>query len=188
LEDTNIQTWAQFERFIDDNYTMPFYLLLELMNLYGEEEFRAATLIGRAVGVADVISRTKAALETSRCYYPEELLKKVRVRQFGVPVGVMKEDEDGHQQIIPEAFYDVVLETAAYGRKNLLEARELSKSLPGRTFIALLPAVSVTQVEAELYYARLEKYNFAVMNRQAHKSNFWKLLYHMTKAYRGRRF
>ena len=140
LEETSVKTWQHFDRFVDDNYTMSFYLMLEVMGLYGENEFKAATFIGRAVGIADIISRTRLYLETSRCYFPEDLLHKVGSRQHSVPLGGMKEQESDHKQVVPESFYDVVLETAAYGKKCIQEGREV-KEVPDKTFLALLPAV-----------------------------------------------
>jgi hypothetical protein len=71
-----------FDRFVDDNYTMLFYVLLELFNYRGEEEFRAATFAGRAFGIADVIRRTRYFLQTNRNFFPIPLLKKYGVADF----------------------------------------------------------------------------------------------------------
>lgn len=180
LEDGSLKTWAQFDRFVDDNYTMPFYLLLEVMGLYGEAEFTAATFVGRAVGIADILSRTRLYVETGRCLFPEETLQKVIPTQYQISPGSFQE-QDG-VQTLPESFYDVVLEVAAYGKRYLKDAREV-KDLPNASFVALLPAV-----HAELYYDRLEKWNFAVMSGRTHKVNALKAFLGLLKAYRGRRF
>lgn len=187
LEESSVKTWQQFDKYVDDNYTMSFYLLLEMMELFGEAEFKAATFVGRAVGIADLISRSRYHLETSRCFFPEDLLSKVLFPQYGVPAGVMREQETDHKQVVPEAFYDVVLETAAYGKQYLQQAREV-QNLPDRTFVALLPAVRLMQVEAELYFNHLEKSNFAVMLPRTHKLNYWRILFHLAKAFKNRRF
>lgn len=180
LDDVSIRTWAHFDRFVDDNYTMPFYLLLEIMGLYGEAEFNAATLVGRAVGIADILSRTRLYIETGRCFFPEEILEKVICTQYGIPSAAFQEKEG--VQTLPESFYDAVLEVAAYGRRYLNDARAVT-GLPNPTFIALLPAVST-----ELYYNRLEKYNFAVMNSRSHQVNATRAFFSMMQAFRGRKF
>ena len=180
LEDVSLKTWAQFDRFVDDNYALPFYLLLEVMGLYGEAEFTAATFVGRAVGIADILSRTRLYVETGRCLFPEEILLKVLATQHHISPGSFQEQEG--VQTLPESFYDAVLEVAAYGKRYLQDAREV-KGLPGASFVALLPAV-----QAEMYYERLEKWNFAVMNGRTHKVNALKSFVGLLKGYRGRRF
>lgn len=128
-------SWTSFDKFLDDNYTMQYYALLELLQLNGEEEFNVATFVGRAMGVADLLKRSKYYLGKNRCYFPKEVLMK-----HAVPLSILQE-VNGVQEV-PEEFYDAVLEIAAYGKQSLDKARSLASTLPKHSHIPFLPLVS----------------------------------------------
>lgn len=79
LGDTEITNWESLDKFIDDNYTMPYYLLIELLQYYEEPEFRAATYVGRAYGIYQLLDYTSFYLKQGKCLFPETVLKKVSV-------------------------------------------------------------------------------------------------------------
>lgn len=78
LEDPEIRNWEHFDKYVDDNYTMPYYLLIELLQYVNEPEFRAATYVGRAYGVYQLLDYTSYYLRQGNCLFPESVLKKVR--------------------------------------------------------------------------------------------------------------
>lgn len=173
LQETDIKTWENLDWFIDNNYTMSFYILLELFHLYEETEFQAATFAGRSWGIYNLLLMTKYYLDRGRCYLPEELLIK-----HSLPLSVTIEDETNQTNKVPESFYDVVLEVATYGKKNLEKAREYT--LPKHANLVFLPLV-----EAEKFYNRLEKHNFNVLDPKALRSPwasvFWKMTRHLKR-------
>mmetsp|Transcript_25613 Transcript_25613/g.44775 ORF Transcript_25613/g.44775 Transcript_25613/m.44775 type:complete len:288 (-) Transcript_25613:705-1568(-) len=172
LEETEMSDWLSLDKFLDDNYTMQFYALLEIFQMTGEEEFNCATYVGRAIGIADLLKRTKYYLESNRVYFPKELLLK-----HNIPINIISE-EDGTQQV-PEQFYDAVLDVAAYGKQSLDKARSLQSTLPKYANIAFLPLV-----EAEDYYARLAKRNFGLFNPKIGKPWAASLLFRMARHFR----
>lgn len=97
---------------------MCFYILIEMMQMYDEAEFKVATYAGRAFGISEVLRFTKYYLEKNECYYPEKLLRK-----YGIERSIL--EEKNKELIVPEKFYDCVLEVAAYGKRNLQKAREM---------------------------------------------------------------
>jgi len=58
LEMRDLISWMSFDRYIDDNYSMIYYILLEMFDQRSEDDFKAATFAGRAYGIADVLRRT----------------------------------------------------------------------------------------------------------------------------------
>ena len=56
FEEPNIKNMRLFDKFIDNNYTMVYYITLELFHLLKETEFQAATFAGRAWGISQHLS------------------------------------------------------------------------------------------------------------------------------------
>lgn len=129
-----MSTWTSFDKFLDDNYTMQYYALLELLQMTGEEEFNVATFVGRAMGVADLLRRSKYYLELNRCYLPKELLE-----MHNVPESLSSEVNG--TLVVPEEFYDVVLDVANYGKQSMEKARSLTETLPKYGYVPFLPLV-----------------------------------------------
>jgi phytoene/squalene synthetase len=142
LDEQDLISWMTFDRYVDDNYTMMYYILLEMFNARGEDEFKAATFAGRAFGIADILRRTNYFLKSGRNYFPVPLMKK-----FGISEQILSDDIENNVRKVPEQFYDCVLELAQYGKKNLESARELIPSLKKNSSLLFLPTV-----EADIYF------------------------------------
>ena len=158
-----------FDRYIDDNYSMVNYILLEMFDQRTEDDFKAATFAGRAYGIADVLRRTAYFLQTGRNFFPQPLLQA-----HGLSDRIAIDDLDNNVRNVPEEFYDAVLELASYGRKNLEMCRELLPGLNKNTHLLFLPTT-----EAAMYYDLLEKSNFGILDSKHAKIPSWKLLYTM---------
>mmetsp|Transcript_30675 Transcript_30675/g.30315 ORF Transcript_30675/g.30315 Transcript_30675/m.30315 type:complete len:183 (+) Transcript_30675:313-861(+) len=177
LQDQEIKTWQHFDRFIDNNYTMTFYILLELFGLFGETEFTAATFAGRAWGVSDLLLLSKHYTANGRFYFPEELLTK-----YKLPISVAMDDQDQKEKI-PEQFFDVILEVAAYGKQNMEKAREMLPSLQKYTNIAFLPLS-----QCDHFYSQLEKSNFDIFKISNNSLPWTRILLSMIRHIRAGTF
>ena len=178
FDETPIKTWRLFDRFIDGNYTMVYYITLELFHFFQETEFQAATYAGRAWGISQHLLRTKYYADMGRFYFPEETMVK-----YGIPVNVTKENEESHENEMPEGFYDLVLEVAAYGKQNLEKAREMQGSLPKYSHLIFLQ-----MNQAEMFYNKLEKCNFDIFKPKARKFFWPSVLFKMLRSSRKGRF
>lgn len=170
FEEEVIKNWRLFDKFIDNNYTMVYYITLELFGLLKEKEFEAATYAGRAWGISQHLLRTKYYADHNRFYFPEEILTK-----YKVPLNFTSENEN-HENLLPESFYDIILETAAYGKQNLSKLREIQSTLPRISYLVFLQ-----MTQAEYFYNRLEKYNFNLFNQKSRKTSWPVVAYRMAK-------
>lgn len=171
LQDPVMQTWAHFDRFIDNNYTMSVYILLELFCLYGEAEFKAATFVGRAWGISQFLLLTQYYSDRGRFYFPQELLAK-----HNLPMSVSIDDTENKNDQIQEQFFDVILDVAAYGKMNMEKAREMAPGLPKYSNLAFLPLI-----QSEYYYNNLEKHNFDVFNVKTRRIPWARVFFNMIK-------
>lgn len=162
FEESAIKNWRAFDRYIDNNYTMVYYILIEILHFFNEAEFEAATYAGRSWGIMTLLMRTKYYADRGRFYFPEELMAK-----YSIPLGVSVENEETHVNELPESFYDVVLEVAAYGKQNLQKVYETRGNLHKNSYFAFLQ-----MKQAEYFYAKLEKHNFKIFEPKA-KQIFW---------------
>lgn len=178
FEEPSLTSWRAFDRYIDNNFTMSTYATIELLHMFKEPEFNVATYAGRAWGVMELLLRTKYYAEQGRFYFPKELLEK-----YGIPEGVLREDEKNNTNVVPEQIFDAVLEVAAYGKSNLEKARELQGTLPKYCYMAFLNMPTV-----EEYYLKLEKRNFNVFESKTNKFFWPKVFIKIGRAARKRTF
>lgn len=178
FDQSSIKTWRSFDRFIDNNFTMYSYATIELLHMFKEPEFLAATYAGRAWGIMELLLMTKYFTDRGRFYFPEELLEK-----YGLPLSVSVEDQEKKANVIKEEFFDVVLEIAAYGRSNLEKARKMNNEIPKYAYLAFLNLQF-----ADDFYERLEKKNFNVFEMRSN-SLFWpKMAWRLAKAVKRKGF
>lgn len=177
FEEIPLKNWRLFDRFIDNNYTMIYYISLELFHCFQEKEFQAATYAGRAWGISQHLLRTKYYSDQGRFYIPEELLEK-----YGVPLSIAKENEETHENELPEGFFDLILEIAAYGKQNLEKAREFN-DLPKHAYLSFLQ-----MSQAEYFYKKLEKGNFDIFQAKTRKTFWPSVTFKMIKCARKGRF
>ena len=98
------------------------------------------------------------------------------MKKYNVPINFTKENEETHENELPESFYDLILEVAAYGKQNLAKARELNSGLPKHSNLVFLQ-----MTQAESFYNKLEKNNFNVFHRNARKMFWPSIVYNMVK-------
>ena len=48
FEEVSLKNLRLYDRFIDNNYTMVYYIMLEVLHYFQEQEFQVATYAGRA--------------------------------------------------------------------------------------------------------------------------------------------
>jgi phytoene/squalene synthetase len=178
FDHSSIKSWRSFDRFIDNNFTMCSYAIVDLLHMFKEPEFLAATYAGRAWGVMELLLRTKYYSDHGRYYFPQDLLEK-----YNLPLSVAVEDTKISSNVIPEGFFDVILEVAAYGRNNLQKAREMKSELPKYAYLAFLNLQF-----AEEFYERLEKQNFDVFRLQKNMLFWPKIAFRIASAVRKKGF
>jgi phytoene/squalene synthetase len=178
FEEPQMKNLRAFDRYIDNNYTMCCYLTLEILHYFGEAEFEAITYAGRSWGIMELLLRTKYYAEQGRFYFPEDLLEK-----YKIPTNISKENEENHTNELPEQFYDLILEIAAYGRMNLEKARENQSSLPKYAYLGFLQLA-----QAEMFYKKLEQRNFNIFDAKTRKFSWMPLAWKMFKCARKKVF
>ena len=103
--------------------------------------------------------------------------------KYDIPLNFTQENEKTNENELPESFYDLILEIAAYGKENLDKARELQSSVPKYTNIVLLQLN-----QAEYFYKNLESYNFKIFEKNSRKIFWPKVFLNMIQCVRKGKF
>mmetsp|Transcript_3732 Transcript_3732/g.6363 ORF Transcript_3732/g.6363 Transcript_3732/m.6363 type:complete len:172 (-) Transcript_3732:30-545(-) len=168
-----MQTMNELEVYAENTRSLLLYLNLHLLRIDDSQALLAASHVGRCLGICDIIKKTPYYLASHRGYLPEEVLLKNNVHYEKL----WSKNMDG---IVSEEFYDVILEVAAYAKKHLEIARELSGKLPKNAHLAL-----VLGVEAETFLKQLEEHNFDIFDTDLRKKSVVKMPYQIYKAAKG---
>ena len=97
------------------------YMNLHLLGIDNAQINLAASHLGRALGICDVIKKSPYYIAVSRGYLPTEVLQKHNVYRDRMY------DRVGNSQKVVDEFFDVILELAAYAKKHLEISREISR-------------------------------------------------------------
>lgn len=103
----------ELEVYAENTRSLMMYLNLHLLGVDDVNANLAASHVGRALGICDVIKKTPYYLAVHRGYLPVELLLKHNLHADKIYSRI------GGEGIVAEEFFDVVLEMAAYAKKHL---------------------------------------------------------------------
>lgn len=119
IERGNIQTMRELEVYGENTRSLMLYMNLHLLGIDDTNANIAASHIGRALGICDVLKKTPYYLAVHRGYLPTEILNKHNLFYDRIW------SRQGGEAIVADEFYDVVLEMAAYAKKHLEAARKI---------------------------------------------------------------
>ena len=123
----------ELEVYAENTRSLMLYMNLHLLGIDDANANKAASHLGRALGICDVIKKTPYYLAVRRGYIPSEILLKHNLFFDRIWSRV------GGESLVADEFYDVILELAAYARKHLEAARSV-QDVPKHTNRALLLA------------------------------------------------
>lgn len=124
IERGSIQTMRELEVYGENTRSLMLYLNFHLLGIDDANANIAASHIGRALGICDVLKKTPYYLAVHRGYLPTEILNKHNLFYDRIW------SRQGGEAIVADEFYDVVLEMAAYAKKHLEAARKIHKETP----------------------------------------------------------
>ena len=125
---------TELEVYAENTRSLLLYLNLHLLKIDDPNALTAASHIGRALGICDVIKKLPFYLGVHRGYLPQDILLRNNV-YFD---RMWTKNFDG---IMSEEFFDVVLEVASYAKKHLELGRSFQGKLPKDTHLAFLLAI-----------------------------------------------
>lgn len=121
IERGDVQTMKELEVYGENTRSLMLYMNLHLLGIDDPNATLAASHVGRAVGICDVIKKSPYYLAVHRGYLPMDILLKHNLFQDRIW------NKTGGESIIVDEFYDVVLELAAYAKKHLEAARNIQE-------------------------------------------------------------
>ncbi|BDA44570.1 NADH dehydrogenase (ubiquinone) complex I, assembly factor [Coccomyxa sp. Obi] len=157
----------QLEQYAEGSSSQLLYLQGRVAGVGNQEYDHAASHLGKAVGIANLLRGTAYHAARRRCYLPSDLCMREGVS-----------DEDVLRGQNTENVSNVVFQVATQAKGHLEEARALSGQIPGEAKPLMLPAVAV-----DLYLAALEKHDFNVFATQLQSGGFTPLWYQILVKY-----
>ena len=116
IERGNIMTIEELEIYAENTRSLMLYMNLHLLQVDNVQVNLAASHLGRALGICDVIKKTPYYLAMQRGYIPNDLMIRHNVFYDRVY------EKIGNTAKVVEEFYDVLLELASYAKKHLMLA------------------------------------------------------------------
>ena len=114
LEQPSIATtMKELEVYAENTRSLMLYMNLHLLGIDDKRSNLAASHLGRALGICDVLKKTPYYLAVHRGYIPTDILMKHNLFFDRIWSRV------GGEGIVVDEFYDVVLELGAYAKKHL---------------------------------------------------------------------
>ncbi|CAI2372567.1 unnamed protein product [Moneuplotes crassus] len=170
LERSDMQSMNDLTNYAENTRSLTFYLFLHILGINDKNAYKAASHMGRCMGIIDVLKKMQYFLINHRSYLPSDILLKHNLffdRIYNPRV----------EGLVADQFYDVVLEIAAHAKKHLEVSRTFKDKLPKHAHRALLFGV-----EAESYLTELEDYNFDIFDDHFRRISYIKMPYRILKA------
>jgi len=155
LSDRSFATVAAAETYAENSVSSVLYLTLETLDLRDVHADHAASHIGKALGLVTLLRSVPHNALRQRVQVPVELLVRHRVSQQEL----LRGSAEKHVK-------DLVFDVAGSANAHLEKARSLSKQVPSKAKMALLPAVT-----ASTYLDRLRKADFNVFDGELQQRN-----------------
>jgi NADH dehydrogenase [ubiquinone] 1 alpha subcomplex assembly factor 6 len=109
----------ELEVYAENTRSLMLYMNLHLLGIDDKRANLAASHLGRALGICDVLKKTPYYLAVHRGYIPTDILMKHNLFFDRIYSRV------GGEGIVVDEFYDVVLELSAYAKKHVQAARAI---------------------------------------------------------------
>ncbi|XP_049870226.1 NADH dehydrogenase (ubiquinone) complex I, assembly factor 6 isoform X2 [Pectinophora gossypiella] len=141
------------EKYADDSVSSIYYLLLSVANIANVHADHAASHLGKAQGLANILRSVHVANHHKTVFLPMDILMKNKVSQEMVLRGVNTDD-----------MKNVAFEVASRANSHLEKARNIS--VPKLANQIFLPAIAV-----DSYLKKLQKNDFNVFDKQLQQTN-----------------
>jgi NADH dehydrogenase [ubiquinone] 1 alpha subcomplex assembly factor 6 len=115
-----MHSMKELEVYAENTRSLMLYMNLHLLGIDNKEANLAASHLGRALGICDVIKKIPYYLAVQRGYIPAEVLLRHNLMYDRIW------DKIGGEAIVVDEFYDVLLEMAAYAKKHLEASRKIA--------------------------------------------------------------
>lgn len=151
IQNLNFISTKQMENYSEESVSSVFYLLLEVLNIRNVNADHAASHLGKAQGITNILRSIYAS--QSRSQYlpiPQEILMKHGVSQERFFRS--KPDDKGVEE--------VVFEVAALAHQHLEKSLALVSSVPKESKILFLPTVT-----SQRFLERLRRVNFNLTDK-----------------------
>lgn len=151
LQNLSFITNKQMENYAEESVSSVHYIILEMLNCKNVNADHAASHLGKAQGITNILRSIFA--QRSRSQYlpiPQEILMKHGVSQERF---IRSKPKD-------KGVEDVVFEVATLAHQHLEKSLALLSKVPKESKIAFLPSVTCSR-----YLERLRKVNFNLMDK-----------------------
>lgn len=151
IQNLNFITSKQLENYAEETVSCVFYLLLEMLGCRNVHADHAASHLGKALGISNLLRSIHA--QRNRSQYlpiPQELLMKHGVSQ----------EQFFRSRLNDKGVEDVVFDTAALAHQHLEKSLKLMPKVPKESKIVFLPAVTCMR-----YLEKLRKANFNLTDK-----------------------
>lgn len=136
---------ADLEIYAENVRSLLLFCNLNLLKIRKDDAYLAASLVGRGVGIVDILRKTPSLVRMDVNLLPNDLMAKHSINQLEISnrYGQMKEE-----------YFDAVLEVAGRAKRLIEEAR-MMETIKEPENLCLLNAV-----DSYDYLMELEQYNF----------------------------
>merc|ERR1711868_206421 len=155
LSDKAFNTLREAEDYAEKTNASLLILTLQCLGIEDVKADHAASHLGQCQGLTTLLRAIPFNASNNRVYLPIELLIHHNISQQDVLRG-------GSQQAMKDLVYDI----ASNANIHLEKAKEMQKSLPKNSHLALLPAVSCSQ-----YLKKLQQLDFDVFHPTLQQRN-----------------
>ncbi|XP_026468564.1 NADH dehydrogenase (ubiquinone) complex I, assembly factor 6-like isoform X2 [Ctenocephalides felis] len=135
-------------KYSEDSVSCVYYLALEGCGVKNVHADHAASHLGKAQGIANMLRSLAITTESRSVFLPQQILMKHGLSQEQI---IRKQDSKGSR--------DAIFEIASEANYHLEKARELTKSVPKEARPVLLPAAAIAN-----YLERLRRADFRVFD------------------------
>ena len=151
IQNLNFVTSKQLENYAEETVSCVFYLLLEMVGCRNVHADHAASHLGKALGISNMLRSIHA--QQSRSQYlpiPQEVLMNHGVSQ----------EQFYRSRPNDKGVEDVVFDTAALAHQHLEKSLKLIPNVPNESKIVFLPVVTCMR-----YLEKLRKANFNLTDK-----------------------
>uniref|UniRef100_A0A0A9Y2V1 15-cis-phytoene synthase n=1 Tax=Lygus hesperus TaxID=30085 RepID=A0A0A9Y2V1_LYGHE len=152
---TGFKTMTDMEAYAEESTSPVYYLILQAAGLTDVKADHAASHLGKAQGLVNLIRSIPHHASRRRCLVPEDLLLKHDVPQ---------EAFMSSRYVSTKGVRDVVFDIASSGKIHLDKARQLCDDVPKAARTVFLPAIATRN-----YLERLRDIDFDIFHYATHE-------------------
>lgn len=174
----------ELEVYAENTRSLMLYMNLHLLQVNNVQINIAASHLGRAMGICDVLKKSPYYIAVGRGYLPNDLMVKHNVFFDRIY------SQQGANPTVVDEFYDVILELASYAKKHLTLARQIfekEKNLDPELIKHAHRAFLLAQ-ECEHFLELLELHNFNIFEPEFRQVSYVKTPYALYNAAKSGKF